>query len=189
MKAFRSDIGTGGWTRRSVTTLSNPLSPERPPVICWRDTKLVSTPGFAGPFTPSAQDLYAAWAPDGKSIIFTATDMRNQSAYAAVTTNLYQIDAAGSEPKRLTFGNHNYSKPVFRPDGKALYFESSRIARTVQPIPDRDARLAGDVRGKGRHFNFRSRVSSYAFTPDSRKLYSRQRMQRSRNCIRSRGWR
>ena len=135
-------------------------------------TKLVSTPGFAGPFTPSAQDLYAAWAPDGKSIIFTATDMRNQSAYAAVTTNLYQIDAAGSEPKRLTFGNHSYSKPVFRPDGKALYFEfepysanpfsQSRIAMLDWPAMSAQKVVTS---------TFDRGVSSYAFTPDSKTIY------------------
>jgi dipeptidyl aminopeptidase/acylaminoacyl peptidase len=135
-------------------------------------TKLVSTPGFAGPFTASAQDLYAAWAPDSKSIVFTATDMRHQSAYASVKTDLYQIGSEGGEPKKITAGEHSYSRPVFRPDHKALYclyephsaniYNSERLAMFEWPamgVP----RIVTAA--------FDRSVGSYAFTPDSKTIY------------------
>ena len=50
-------------------------------------TQLVAGPGFAGARTSSAQELYAAWTPDSKSIVFTATAEQNQAAYSAVRTN------------------------------------------------------------------------------------------------------
>lgn len=135
-------------------------------------TKLVASAGFAGPFTASAQDLYAAWAPDGKSIVFTATDTRNQSAYAAVKTDLYQVDVAGSEPKRITTGEHSYSKPVFRPDGRALYclyeqhgkniYNLERLAMFDWPAVSAPKILTA---------TFDRSVGAYAFTPDSKSIF------------------
>lgn len=135
-------------------------------------TKLVSTPGFAGPFTASAQDLYAAWAPDGKSIVFTATDMRNQSAYASVKTDLYQIDVGGGEPKKITTGEHNYSKPVFRPDHKALYCLYERNGSNVYSLErlamfDWPAMAAPKIITA----DFDRSIGTYAFSPDSRTIY------------------
>ena len=110
-------------------------------------TKLVSTPGFAGQFTASAQDLYAVWAPNSKSIVFTATDMRNQSAYANVKTDLYQVESKGGEPKKITAGEHNYSKPIFRPDHKALYCLYEPNGANVYSLRSaRHVRMAGDGR-------------------------------------------
>lgn len=135
-------------------------------------TKLVAATGFSGPFTATAQDLYAAWAPDGKSVVFTATDMRNQSAYATVKTHLYQAGIQGSEPKRITSGDDSYGRPVFRPDGKALYceyqpksakvFSQQRLAKFDWPAMGAPQAVTGSLdRG----------VGSFAFTADSKTIY------------------
>jgi len=58
-----------------------------------------------------------AWAPDGRSLV--ATLSRDGGS------QLYRIDLAGGEPKRLTQGNIN-TEPAFSPDGTALYFVSDR---------------------------------------------------------------
>jgi dipeptidyl aminopeptidase/acylaminoacyl peptidase len=84
-------------------------------------TQLVAGPGFAGAMTSSAQDLHATWAPDSKSVVFTATAERNQAAYADVRTHLYQVALTGGEPRKLTAGTDSYTKPVFSADGKTLY--------------------------------------------------------------------
>ena len=135
-------------------------------------TKLVAAPGFAGPFTSSAQDLYAAWAPDGKSIVFTATDMRNQSAYASVKTDLYQVDVLGAEPKKITSGNHTYSKPVFRPDGKALYCVYEPRSDRVYGL-DRLAMFNWPAMGTPKIVTaaFDRSVAGYDFTPDSKTIF------------------
>jgi dipeptidyl aminopeptidase/acylaminoacyl peptidase len=135
-------------------------------------TKLVSTPGFAGQFTASAQDLYAAWAPDSKSIVFAATDMRNQSAYANVKTDLYQIDANGGEPRKITTGEHSYSKPVFRPDHKALYCLYEPHSTNVYTL-NRIAMFAWPAMGTPKIVTagFDRSVGTYAFTPDSKTIY------------------
>jgi dipeptidyl aminopeptidase/acylaminoacyl peptidase len=135
-------------------------------------TKLVAAAGFAAPFTSAAQDLYAAWAPDGKSIVFTATDARNQSAFAQVNTNLYQVAIDGGEPKRITTGDHNFAKPKFRPDGKALYCEYEPHTSSIFS-QDRLAKFEWPAMSGPKIITaaFDRGIGSYAFTPDSKSVY------------------
>src|SRR5262249_17773384 len=110
-------------------------------------TRLVAEPGFAG--GPDAlagrEDLDAVWAPDRASIVFAVTTKRNTAAFASYGTHLYQVTASGGEPQRISSGDDSYSKPVFRPDGKALYcrythhgenaYYLDRVARFDWPSP------------------------------------------------------
>jgi dipeptidyl aminopeptidase/acylaminoacyl peptidase len=135
-------------------------------------TKLVLEAGFAGTATSTSEDLHTAWAPDGKSVVFSATVNRNSSAYAPTNTHLYVVSVDGGEPKRITSGADSYSKPVFRPDGRALYcthsregeklYSLDRIAMFQWPNPGERTIVTG---------NFDRSVSSYAFTPDSKTIY------------------
>src|SRR6266850_955623 len=84
-------------------------------------TKLVSERGFAGRVQDSGEDFDAVWTPEGESVIFVATTNRDTAAYSTTNSSLFKVSAAGGEPVRLTAGNDSFSRPVFRPDGKALY--------------------------------------------------------------------
>jgi dipeptidyl aminopeptidase/acylaminoacyl peptidase len=84
-------------------------------------SQLMAAAGYSGVFTNSGQSLEAAWAPDGQSVVFVATTHRNSAAYAQVPMHLYQVPAEGGEPRQLTAGPGEYSRPTFSPDGKALY--------------------------------------------------------------------
>ncbi|MBK5295504.1 MAG: S9 family peptidase [Acidobacteriia bacterium] len=83
-------------------------------------TGLAASPGFNGAGSDSGADLQPVWSPDSSSIVFIATTNHNASAYAPVLTQLYQVPAAGGEPKRITAGKDSYANPYFSPDG-ALY--------------------------------------------------------------------
>ncbi|HWQ52736.1 MAG TPA: S9 family peptidase [Bryobacteraceae bacterium] len=106
-------------------------------------TRLASGSGFAGSSTLTGEELGQVWAPDGRSLVFAATESKNQAAYASVDTGLYQVPAEGGEPKRLTPAGGSYSKPVFSADGKALYciwepdgekvYQAQRIVRFGWP--------------------------------------------------------
>lgn len=136
-------------------------------------TKLVGEAGFAGRVTDSGEEFDAVWTPDGDSIIFVATTTRNAAAYANVNSSLFQVGATGGEPVRLTAGNDSFSRPTFRPDGKALYavfnvegngkvYNLDRLAMFQWPNMKEPVILTA---------NFDRAVGSFAITPDSRSIY------------------
>ncbi len=148
------------------------LEPESKARDLLAGTRLAAQAGFGGRNTNAADELDALWAPDGQSVVFTATTNRNAAAHSRVRVQLYRIPAAGVEPVRLTPEDGSYSRPVFSPDGRALYavfepetdkvYNLDRIARFDWPSPGRPAVLTA---------GFDRSVSSFSPTPDGRTLY------------------
>ena len=133
-------------------------------------TKLVAGAGFAGASTMSGQDLHPVWAPDGGSIVFTATENKHESAYGQVRTALYQVSVDGGEPRKLASGAPSYSRASFRPDGKALYayqeshtatYNLERIAMWSWPNPGQPTTITA---------GFDRSVATFGFSPDSRNI-------------------
>jgi len=136
-------------------------------------TKLISERGFAGRVQDSGEEFDAIWTPDGESIIFAATTNRDKAAYAITNSSLFKVSAAGGEPLRLTTGDDSFSRPIFRPDGKALYamfnveangkvYNLDRLAMFTWPNPAQPVILTA---------NFDRAVGSFAITPDSKSIY------------------
>src|SRR5687767_12337081 len=102
-------------------------------------TEMVQQPGFNGRSTPGANELDIIWAPDGKSLIFSATRNANRGAYDFTNTELWQVAIAGGEPRRLTGGEDlkggdSWSEPSFSPDGRSLYaFKELRGKHVFSP--------------------------------------------------------
>jgi dipeptidyl aminopeptidase/acylaminoacyl peptidase len=94
-----------------------PLRDGAEPVDLLRGSGLVGRPGFAGP----GDDLSAAWAPDGRGVVFVATVERDAIAHSSAAWHLYHADAAGGEARLLTPGPGSYGNPTFSPDGRRLY--------------------------------------------------------------------
>ena len=136
-------------------------------------TKLVSERGFAGRVQDTAEELDATWTPDGDSIIFVATTNRDTAAYSTTNSALFKVSSLGGEPAQLTTGSDSFSRPVFRPDGKALYatftveangkvYNLDRLAKFSWPNLDKPVILTS---------NWDRAVGSVAFTPDSKSIY------------------
>jgi dipeptidyl aminopeptidase/acylaminoacyl peptidase len=136
-------------------------------------TKLVNERGFAGRTTDSAEELDAAWTPEGDAIVFVASTTRDRAAYAQTNTSLFKVSAGGGEPVRLTTSDDSFTRPTFRPDGKALYagieiesdtktYHLDRLAKFAWPNPGQPATITA---------KFDRSVGSFAFTPDSRTIY------------------
>jgi dipeptidyl aminopeptidase/acylaminoacyl peptidase len=136
-------------------------------------TKLVMERGFAGHVSNSGEELDPVWTPEGDAIIFVASKTRNAAAFANTNTSLFKVSTTGGEPIRLTNSADSFTRPTFRPDGKALYaisnietnnktYNLDRLAKFSWPNPGQPAILTS---------RFDRSVSSFAFTPDSRSIY------------------
>jgi dipeptidyl aminopeptidase/acylaminoacyl peptidase len=138
-------------------------------------SKLVAQAGYGGTETTSGEELVAAWSPDGQSLIFSATANRTEAAYARTIFGLYQVSAAGGEPKAITARQANFFRPTFSPDGKALFalmeeegdqpYYATRIARLAWP-PAGEVKIIRIITA-GSDLS----ATTFAITPDSRTVY------------------
>jgi dipeptidyl aminopeptidase/acylaminoacyl peptidase len=137
-------------------------------------TKFAAQPGFGGRQTDSGEDVPAAWAPDGNTIVFVAATGRHRSAYASVPTQLFEVAVDGGEPRPLTSDQDSYGEPEFLPDGRGLLVEvtkggdgktyhHTRIAAFPWPFDAKQRRVLTE--------SFGLSAVSFAPTSDSRTVY------------------
>lgn len=135
-------------------------------------TRLAAQPGYSGTTTVSGEELVFDWAPGGQTLVFAAAENRDQAAYARVAPALYEVPAAGGEPRRISPPGADYSKPAFAPDGRSLYalyqehgetaYSLQRIARFSWPRPGKPEILTAA---------FDRSAGSFVVTPDSATIY------------------
>jgi sugar lactone lactonase YvrE len=87
-------------------------------VATGRTRPLVSGPGDA---------RYPCWSPDGATIVYSYGNITT-TAHQGIPNgyNLFSVPASGGTPKRLTSGQVRDYTPTFSPDGKELYFATTR---------------------------------------------------------------
>ena len=65
------------------------------------------------------------WAPDNRSVIFSAGTDFTSAAFLDPTTQLYKLSINGGDATQLTKDGDDYGNPSFSPDGKYLFCLSS----------------------------------------------------------------
>ncbi len=108
---------------RHASLLVQPLAPDAPATDLLAGTALVSRPGYSGQTGSGAENIAAAWVPDGSGVVFAATVNRHEAAHAETVTSLWLVPTGGGEPRQLTTGTDSYGSPTFSPDGRVLYAE------------------------------------------------------------------
>jgi len=107
---------------------------------------LVASPGFGGIETLSKDSLEAVWAPDGESLVISATTNLDAAAHAPVRYQLYGVSAAGGEVRQLTRSDAwSCHAAKFSRDGRSLFcliephservYEMTEVARLDWPLP------------------------------------------------------
>jgi dipeptidyl aminopeptidase/acylaminoacyl peptidase len=138
-------------------------------------SKLAALPGFDGVRSFGDAELEAEWTPDGASILFTAIADKDVSAYGPISSHIYRVPASGGEPVAITSGRESYTKPTFRPDGKALYvLETKRGDEdlyTLSRLAKMDWPPSGAATPKLIADGWDRSVTSFLFTPDSSRIY------------------
>jgi dipeptidyl aminopeptidase/acylaminoacyl peptidase len=136
-------------------------------------SKLAAREGFDGTRGVGDGDLEPVWSPDGQWILFNATANKDTGAYAPGTTHVYKVAVTGGEPEAITAGAHSYSRPQFRPDGKALYVAYSARADERLYSLTRMAKLdwPGHKEPKMLTGAWDRSVGDAAFAPDSSRVY------------------
>jgi dipeptidyl aminopeptidase/acylaminoacyl peptidase len=141
-------------------------------------TALANSPGYAGRESDGGAELDPAWSPDGQSVVFAASNDRHRGAYAFTSTQLWRVPVGGGEPRRLTAGEHAWSRPAFSPDGRRLMAlverRSDRVYTRTELGSFERARL--EARGEPQDATWLTAaldrsLSSFAISADSRTVH------------------
>jgi dipeptidyl aminopeptidase/acylaminoacyl peptidase len=160
---------------RQPTLLVQTLEPGAKAKDILSATALAHSTGFTGVPDPTSagSSLAAAWSPDGKEVVFTATTDRWNASFGHVGFHLYRIDAAGgTEPKIVTPLAGEYDSAQFSPDGKSLYFKYVAQDAEIYHLPRLNRvpwPAGGDATLVARDFD--REVAVYAVTSDSHSIF------------------
>jgi len=86
--------------------------------------KLPATGGTPVRITKNSPSYFHSWSPDGKTMVFTGG--RKEKPDGPDKYDIYKISADGGEEIRLTSTPGLSDGPEFSPDGKYIYFNSTR---------------------------------------------------------------
>jgi dipeptidyl aminopeptidase/acylaminoacyl peptidase len=150
--SFPSGTGTSGSTTPKPTSGFFPSTDRNRPAICWPAPDWWSPAVFVARVAKAHRTLLQpAWAPDGKSIVLTATTDGDVAAHAQPTFGLFEVTLEGGEPQRLTETDINASSAQFTPDGSWIVFRTNaEVGRRYHALNRLTAAAAWPWKGSSR---------------------------------------
>lgn len=154
------------------TVMVQPVDGSTPARDLLAGSRLREERGFGGRLGNEGDTIEAAWTPDGRAVVFTATTNRHEAVRAEVVTSLWQVGVDGGEPRRITGEEGDYSSPSFTDDGKLLLakveaaskrytYSVSRLVRWNWPSLEERKILTED---------FAESVEAFVAMPDNRRV-------------------
>jgi Tol biopolymer transport system component len=107
-----------------------------------------------------AADGVPVWSPDGRKIAFQRWLVRDDGGRISVESDVYVVDADGSEERNLTDDAASFG-PKWSPDGRRIAFASSRDGKPGVYVMNAD--------GSGQRM-LRRNVFPVAWSPDGRRI-------------------
>jgi dipeptidyl aminopeptidase/acylaminoacyl peptidase len=137
-------------------------------------SKLAAMPGFGGGQGDEGQSLDAIWAPDGKTVVFSASTNRDELARASAYTQIFALPAGGGEATQLTADKHSYNNLKFSPDGKTLLcltqaetegkvYDLDRLASFAWPLTSPQPKILTAALDRS--------ISRFALPADGKRIY------------------
>lgn len=154
-RLYRMDMATQAVT--AITTVDADvtflmLTPDKKHVSFWMAGKqggLYTVPVEGGSAKlvfsrPGARSFDYSWSPDGKYFAYSEVLPNSGQYYWESGSNIHIVEAATAKATNVTQLNVLHSTPRWSPDGKYLYFGSSRNAGGIQILPLQREELDAD---------------------------------------------
>ncbi len=150
------------------------LSPGGVPKDLLSATELAQKPGFGGVLGTTGEGFRPVWSPDGREVLFIATENRHEAAYAFVRTGLYAVPADGGEPRRLSDETEEVSGITFNAQGTAAVLEVSPVGTGKVYVKSRLMWTPWPLRAGARRelaANLDLAAEEVVFSPDGAAVY------------------
>jgi dipeptidyl aminopeptidase/acylaminoacyl peptidase len=106
-------------------------------------------------------------SPDGTMVVWTQTQPVMDPEHSEMLTHIFIAQAGGSHRIQLTRGDKSASNPSFSPDGRMVYFLSSRSGKNNVyriPIAGGEAEMLTDFKGSVERYEVSPDGKTVAFT-------------------------
>jgi dipeptidyl aminopeptidase/acylaminoacyl peptidase len=110
-------------------------------------------------------------SPDGAQVLYTVRAWIADKERMESRTHIWKVPVAGGTARQITFGDRGESQPQWSPDGRFISFVAARGTGTGDDAPK--AQIYVMRAGAGEPWKLtdaKEAVSSYAWSPDSRKI-------------------
>ncbi|MEZ5487613.1 MAG: S9 family peptidase [Steroidobacteraceae bacterium] len=142
-------------------------------------TALARASGYAGRDADAGAELDPVWTPDGRALLFVASDDRDRAAWSSTSTQLWQVPVQGGEPRRISAGAHNWSRPAFSADGRRVVAlverqsEQAYVRTELAAFDWREAAVAAaPLEPTWLTRSLDRSISGFAIAADSRAVYA-----------------